>query len=210
MKPTRCTSHSATLIDHVVSNSKADFFESVILTTKISDHFPTLYFCKDNLPPVTSKIIKYRDFSDANFKKFSAALRSLNWDVLSSYDSTQDSYDYFSETFFTLYNLHFPLLSKKLNKNVHGFHPWMTKGLLISRCKKIFLCKTSIKNPSVNTISMYKNYRNLYAKVIRVSKNYIMSSNFPNINQIAKKLGRFCVKPLITQTKVIILLKILL
>ena len=26
MKPTRCTSHSATLIDHVVSNSKADFF----------------------------------------------------------------------------------------------------------------------------------------------------------------------------------------
>ena len=110
MKPTRCTSHSATLIDHVVSNSKADFFESIILTTKISDHFPVIYFCKDDLPPAVSNIVKYRDFSDENFKKFSASLRSINWDILSSYDSTQDTYDCFSETFFTLYNLHFPLL----------------------------------------------------------------------------------------------------
>ena len=116
-----------------------------------------------------------------------AALRSLNWDVLSSYDSTQDSYDYFSETFFTLYNLHFPLLSKKLNKNVHGFHPWMTKGLLISRCKKIFLCKTSVKNPSVNTISMYKNYRNLYAKVIRVSKKLYYEQQLSKYQSDCKK-----------------------
>ena len=59
MKPTRCTSHSATLIDHVVSNSKADFFESIILTTKISDHFPIIYFCKDDLPPDVSNIVNY-------------------------------------------------------------------------------------------------------------------------------------------------------
>ena len=110
MKPTRCTSHSATLIDHVVSNSKADFFESIILTTKISDHFPVIYFCKDDLPPAVSNIVKYRDFSDENLKFFLASLRSINWDILSSYDSTQDTYDCFSETFFTLYNLHFPLL----------------------------------------------------------------------------------------------------
>ena len=187
MKPTRCTSHSATLIDHVVSNSKADFFESIILTTKISDHFPVIYFCKDDLPPAVSNIVKYRDFSDENFKRFSASLRSINWDILSSYDSTQDTYDCFSETFFTLYNLHFPLLSKKLNKNVHGFHPWMTKGLLISRCKKISLCKSSIKHPSADTISIYKNYRNLYAKIIRASKKLFYEQQLVKYQSDCKK-----------------------
>ena len=170
MKPTRCTPHSATLIDHVLTNSKADFFESVILTTKISDHFPIIYFCKDNTPISPKRTVKYRDFSDLNFKNFSSALRSINWDCLSSFDSTQESYDYFSETFLTLYNVQFPLLSKTINKNVCGFHPWMSKGLLVSRCKKISLCKASIKHPSPLAISTYKNYRNLYAKIIRASK----------------------------------------
>ena len=34
MKPTRCTQHSAWLIDHILTNSKSNIFQTAILTTK--------------------------------------------------------------------------------------------------------------------------------------------------------------------------------
>ena len=43
-KPTRCTPTSATLIDHVITNAVADSYETVILTSQLSDHFPVLHF----------------------------------------------------------------------------------------------------------------------------------------------------------------------
>ena len=48
LKPTRCTPHSASVIDHILSNSQMDSFESIILLSKMSDHFPIFYFsqCK--------------------------------------------------------------------------------------------------------------------------------------------------------------------
>ena len=46
MKPTRCTPHSASLIDHVLTNTKSDLFETAILTSDISDHFPIIFFSK--------------------------------------------------------------------------------------------------------------------------------------------------------------------
>jgi hypothetical protein len=43
-KPTRCTPNSATLIDHVLSTPRSSFFETAIITNKISDHFPIIHF----------------------------------------------------------------------------------------------------------------------------------------------------------------------
>jgi exonuclease III len=43
MKPTRCTPSSATLLDHLITNHHANTFETVILTSKISDHYPFIY-----------------------------------------------------------------------------------------------------------------------------------------------------------------------
>ena len=51
MKPTRCTPSSASLIDHIVTNLKSDSYESVILTSKISDHFPIIHFSNAKVPP---------------------------------------------------------------------------------------------------------------------------------------------------------------
>jgi uncharacterized protein YuzB (UPF0349 family) len=39
-KPTCCTEHSATLIDHTITNSLQSEFNSAILTKRFSDHFP--------------------------------------------------------------------------------------------------------------------------------------------------------------------------
>ena len=82
MKSTRCTQHSASLIDHILTNSKSDIFQTAILTTKILDHFPLIFMLKDNVKYNNNKIIKYRDFSKSNVQKFSASLRSINWDFV--------------------------------------------------------------------------------------------------------------------------------
>ena len=88
---------------------------------------------------------------------------------------------------FSHFTIYTSLYYKKINKNVHGFHPWMTKGLLISRCKKISLCKSSIKHPSANIISIYKNYRNLYAKIIRASKKLFYEQQLAKYQSDCKK-----------------------
>ena len=187
MKPTRCTPHSASLIDHVLTNSKADIFESAILTSNISDHFPIIFFSEISSQPHSKKLIKFRDFSDTNVQKFTSSLRSINWDFLNSFDNTQVAYDHFSETFFSLYNLYFPECSKYLNKNLHSIFPWMTKGLLVSRSKKLLLHKISLKNPSANALLLYKTYRNSYAKVLKASKKMYFQKQLTKHQSDCKK-----------------------
>ena len=46
----------------------------------------------------------------------------------------------------------------------------MTKGLLVSRSRKILLHKLSLKNPSPNSIQLYKNFCNTYSRILKASK----------------------------------------
>ena len=69
MKPTRCTPHSASLIDHVLTNTKSDVFETAILTSDISDHFPFIFFSTISSYPQNNKLIKFR----LNVKKFTSS-----------------------------------------------------------------------------------------------------------------------------------------
>jgi hypothetical protein len=190
MKPTRCTANSASLIDHILTNDSNSSSETVILTHYLSDHFPIFYFVKDCVRDDSEKFVKYRDFSDLNFAIFSIALNSHNWDFLDTMD-VQSSYDSFSDMFFTLYNLYFPLIMKKIKRNVHKINPWMTNGLLISRRTKSKLFKLSLSHPTVENIDNFKNFRNLYATLIRLSKNFIIRMSLLSINLILKKRGNY-------------------
>ena len=61
-KPTRITSHSATLIDHIYTNTSIDTVTPGILTMEISDHLPT--FCIIDTVIIGPMVNKYfRDYS---------------------------------------------------------------------------------------------------------------------------------------------------
>ena len=49
-KPTRITDHSATLIDHIYSNTKIQIYKSAILITDVADHFGTFYVNSKKAP----------------------------------------------------------------------------------------------------------------------------------------------------------------
>ncbi len=187
IKPTRCTHNSASLIDHIVTNSRSELFQTVILTTKISDHFPIILHLS-LYPKKNDKLkINYRDFSEENLLRFRTAIKSINWNNLENFETTQDKYDYFLDIFTTIFNINFPLLTKNISKSSQPLNQWMSKGLLISRSHKIELCKASIKYPYEPYLSNYKTYWNLYAKLIPQSKKLYFQSQLIKHQMDAKK-----------------------
>ncbi len=169
-KPTRCTDNSATLIDHIITNQSHPTFSCHILTSKISDHFPIIHFLQTKKPTEKPKTLTARNFCTSNLDKFKANLTNINWNFINEEPDAQSSYNSFSDVFHNLYNMHFPLVTTKFNRNFHKIEPWITTGLLISRNNKLKLASQSAKYPTLTNVTEYKLYRNLYNKILRMSK----------------------------------------
>jgi hypothetical protein len=170
MKPTRCTSNTATLIDHIITNCNNKKLVSGILTLKISDHFPIFFSSSKPKPLVPPKFITVRDFSVKNINNFKNDLSAISWNDVYSCDNVHECFESFSSTFNTIYNLRFPSRQIKFNKNFHKIERWMTQGLLISRLNKLKLCKIAIKHPTAANKQNFKTYRNMYNTVLRACK----------------------------------------
>ena len=193
-KPTRCTLNSATLIDHIISNSNSNFSETSIIVSQLSDHFPLLFLIDFQNKSDKPKNINCRSFSDTNIRNFNDSLSTQSWERVLNLNDPQLSFTNFFDTFFKLYDTHLPMVSKKFNTNFHKIEPWFTLGLLTSRKKKISLTKEHFSNPSALSLSQLKTYRNLYNSVTRSAKKlyfeYELKANQNNIKNLGNsKIG---------------------
>jgi len=186
IRPTRCTPRSATLIDHVLTNDISGSHVSRILTTNISDHFPILYVLKSGRVPCENKKIQCRDFSNRNIETFKNNLQNINWDVLMDYQDVDDSYNYFLDNFIDLFNMFFPIKTITPNKNIHPKEPWFSNGLLKSRSEKQRLDRLAATIPSVENISKFKKYRNVYNTLIRAAKKIYYEKKLKDCQSNAK------------------------
>ena len=170
-KPTRCTSTSATLIDHCITNVLTLCHTSTILTCSLSDHFPILY-TNSSLTKAFAPIknIQSRDFSTENLNKFRETLSNINWNTVTGIECPQEAYNIFSNTFNNFYELYFPLTSKRPNKNFIKIEPWCTNGILVSRRNKLKLSCLASSKPTADNINSFKIYRNVYNRVIKHAK----------------------------------------
>jgi hypothetical protein len=114
-KPTRCTPNSAILIDHVVSTPRSSFFETAIITNKISDLFPIIHFLASPKQRTTHKAIVSRDFSTANCQRFKELLHGFSWNSVRECTDTQEAFSLFNNTFLGLYESHFPIVTTKFS-----------------------------------------------------------------------------------------------
>ena len=76
----------------------------------------------------------------------------------------------FLDRFNSLYEVHFPLRKIRFNKNIHKKEQFMTKGLLISRQRKLLLSSHLVKHPSADNRRKFKEFRTMYNKLIRAAK----------------------------------------
>ena len=185
--PTRCTNLSATLIDHCITNVMRSKFTSYILTTKLSDHFPFIVNLSLSKAVLKPKTISTRNYSFNNVENFKKALAAVAWDDLYLCTDAQESYNIFSNKFFELFDLFFPLSTVKFNKNIHYKEKWFTSGMTVSRGEKNRLSSVAAMCPSLDNITKYRTYRNLYNKITRAAKKIYFEEELKNNKSNLKK-----------------------
>ena len=186
-KPTRISTNSATLIDHIITNSSNDTFESFLLCWQISDHLPLIHNITFKKTKPKQAKIKTRNFSNENVEKFKRALHSYKWDHVLTEKCPQSAYTNFSNTFNNLVDTFFPESSKKFNSNIHKIDPWMTAGILTSRRNKGILYKKQLKNPTDSNRENFKKFRNLYNIVVRTAKKTFFHSQIETNSKNLRK-----------------------
>ena len=169
-KATRIQGNSYSLLDHIVTNNIASTELCGTLIDDISDHFMNYVIIPVNATSRQNVELKKRNFSNENIESFKTALSGLNWRNVTSTDDTNMEFEQFWMDFVTLFELNLPETTVKFNKNLHPKQPFLTKGLITSRKNKLELQKLAIRSPSDLNKSKYKQYRNLYASLLRKSK----------------------------------------
>jgi len=185
-RPTRCTSESATLIDHCITNVCGDAHVTRIFATNLSDHFPILTNIPVKLESPPPKAIKKRFYSDANFELFKSNINNISWEILDTFVDVDQAYEYFLDNFTTLHDIYFPVQTLKFNKNCHKIEPWFSSALLVSRREKLRLDRLASNFPTDHNMQCYKNYRNVYNRILRAAKKNYYETKLKNCQSNAK------------------------
>ena len=190
-RTTRIHNGSHSLIDHIITNTKLNRITSGTITEDISDHFIT--FLQPNLKKTKTKPthLKRRLYTKSNIDNFRTDLQQLSWNTVTATNTVDDCYDKFWDIYSTLHDLHFPLTTVKFNKNFHKISEFMTPGLLTSRRTKLTLHQTAITSNTPHNWNTYRNYRNLFNKLIRISKNFTMRINCLTVQRTQKRHGTY-------------------
>ena len=96
-KPTRVTSHNATIIDHILANSFDSKVDTGILKVDISDHFP-VFFTSKSMNVKTSQeqvFVTKRDINPFTFSLLKEKLLKVDWGLLHPIKDLNEAYKTF-------------------------------------------------------------------------------------------------------------------
>ena len=186
-KPTRVTSSSATLIDHIWTNDYCSLTYNGIIFSKISDHFPIFSTFKlERDQPVKSNFIEFRDFSENNIELFKLALENTNWDLTKCSNNPDVCYKNFELIFSALFNRYFPLISKKIIN--HKFSkPYINQNIKDLMKERNKLQRKYSRFP-ITYGPQYRSIRNRVNKLIDQSKHKYYKDKLNHSNGDSKKI----------------------
>lgn len=178
-KPTRITDRSATLIDNILTNRLNGNDLRGILLTDISDHLPIFTIKRDvkidKAPRVTQVS---RHINAENIDKLMIDLSQEDWTDVAQNNDPNESYNIFYNKLYNLYNKALPIKTNTSGVTKFQQKPWLTKGIQKSLKSKNMLYKKSVKRPSTENKSKYKQYRNKLHHLIRISKKRYYKEKF--------------------------------
>ena len=173
-KPTRVTTSSATLIDHIWSNDD-NFLTSGIFHHTLSDHFPVFasFMPRHTDPSSLEPLRQYqkRMINVNSINSFKTSLADYKWRDEMTGDDVNVEFDTYIKSFLNLYNNHFPVKQFTI-KEKHITKPYITAAIKTSIKQRNKLQKLSAKWP-LTYLKLYKEYRNRLTNIIRAAKqNY--------------------------------------
>ena len=124
-RPTRVTDHSATLIDHIMTNNfkpSLSLYQGILLTD-VSDHYPIFHIVKFNdTTSNENEFILKRNMSAKNFELFHQLISRTNWSDTLNKTECQSSFSAFHNEIKEIYNKSFPLTKIKIGykTDYHG------------------------------------------------------------------------------------------
>ncbi len=167
-KPTRISSNSATLIDHIYSNLISSSISGIIVTD-VADHFGIYHITSQrNKEPKQPKLTK-RFFSENNINKLNKLLLQTNFAPAIQQDPNE-AYNIFFKIYKEKFDMAFPVKESIKHRLYIKQEPWMTRGLLTSLKTKTKLLQKKLNEPSLENIQSYKLFLNTYNKIKKLAK----------------------------------------
>ena len=187
-KPTRVSSNTASIIDHVWTNNISSLHSSYIIYNHLSDHFPILAKFKTNkqMHRDQDEYIKYRDFSDRKIAGFIEALHEVSWDLVYCSQNPQISYNNFELIFKNLYERFFPEIIKKRKVNANNKPCYISNELKSLIHEKEKLQRKYARRPITYGVQ-YRELRNRVTKELKKAKNKYYRDKLNDCNGNSKE-----------------------
>jgi hypothetical protein len=188
-RPTRITSHSATLIDNIFTSELKAQIESGILIDDLSDHLPIFQITKyENLISDTGnkKVFKRRVVNDETIATFNANLCNFDWSPILSNSDVNTCYDLFVKNFNYIFNKTCPMITTTVNTK-HKSKPWMSSSLINCCRKKNLLYKRFLQTRTDEASKRYKKYKNKLTTTLRSCEKQYYSDILAESKNDAKK-----------------------
>ena len=169
--------NSFSCIDNIFKNGDNENCSSGIITSDISDHFTIFHILKNKTKKKKHKFSYYRNMNEENIELFVEQLSNIDWQQVIEENSTQIAFDKFLSILASKFNDSFPKKKRRPNKKTCKLQPFMTRGLLKSRLKKLKLLGKKQKTPTEANINEYNTYRNIYNRLIKEAKKHYYNSS---------------------------------
>ncbi len=172
-RPTRISTHSATILDNIFTNVFDKKIKSGVCVSDITDHYPIFQITNSiSVKYNFHKSVRSRSFSQSNIRSFVNQVQLTNWDSILSETSANVAYNVFLDKFTSLYNHCFPLKVRTVNVNSNRIpqKPWITNAILSSIRRKNILYRKYRSSPTDSNKRSLVNYRNTLTSVIRTAK----------------------------------------
>ena len=215
-KPTRVSSTSATLLDHIYTNNSTLLTDVDVLEKGISDHFPTICKWKSRTPKIPKNghsTIVYRTFKHFNKDDFFQDLNLAPFDNIYNCSNPGQALDVFNSTLLPIINKHAPLRKKRVKSiTLPG---WLTPEIQEAQKQRDQLksCLKKLYKDNINLLpestklaketerekvaQEYRKQRNLVTSLVRSSQKSYFSkmitdekdtaSLWKGINKISQK-----------------------
>jgi hypothetical protein len=108
IKPTRITSHSATIIDHIYTNKLNTLYTSGIIISDVSDHFGVFTVFHNQPLNNSNKKVKIKVYKKENLIAFKAILANTNFDSVYNCSAANEAYNKFLNLYHAAYEIAFP------------------------------------------------------------------------------------------------------
>ena len=186
--PTRITSHSATLIDHIFVNSGLETTKSGVIIEDMSDHLVTFVniLIDPNKCDKMFDNFTYRPMDEENLINFKHNIGKVNWDFLCKIDSADDKFTEFNNKYYEIYEKHFPKKSPKKSKRKCD-KPWLLPWLQSACDRKNKLYRQFIKQPTTGNKIKYTKLKIFCTKHIKKAKSKYYENYFQQYNSDGRK-----------------------